>query len=72
MKAEPGSIEQKISDLYKMGLDSVRLNAEGAAPVKDAVAGILAISDRSQLTPVVARIHTAIANRFSASAWAPT
>ncbi len=26
MKAEPGSIEQKISDLYKMGLDSVRLN----------------------------------------------
>ena len=24
MKAEPGSIEQKISDLYKMGLDSVR------------------------------------------------
>ena len=64
MKAEPGSIEQKISDLYKMGLDSVRLNAEGAAPVKDAVAGILAISDRSQLTPVVARIHTAIANPF--------
>lgn len=47
-----------------MGLDSVRLNAEGAAPVKDAVAGILAISDRSQLTPVVARIHTAIANPF--------
>lgn len=30
-KAEPGSVEQKISDLYKMGLDSVRLNAEGAA-----------------------------------------
>ena len=73
MKAEPGSIEQKISDLYKMGLDSVRLNAEGAAPVKDAVAGILAISDRSQLTPVVARIHTPRSpTRFSASAWAPT
>ena len=50
MKAEPGSIEQKISDLYKMGLDSVRLNAEGAAPVKDAVGEILAIGDRAQLT----------------------
>ena len=45
MKAEPGSIEQKISDLYKMGLDSVRLNAEGVAPVKDAVGEILAIGD---------------------------
>ena len=49
-KAEPGSVEQKISDLYKMGLDSVRLNAEGAAPVKAAVEEILAIGDRAQLT----------------------
>ena len=33
LEAAPGSVEQKISDLYKMGLDSVRLNAEGAAPL---------------------------------------
>lgn len=64
MKAEPGSIEQKISDLYKMGLDSVRLNAEGAAPVKDAVGEILAIGDRAQLTGAIAGLHTAIANPF--------
>ena len=43
IEAAPGSVEQKISDLYKMGLDSVRLNAEGAAPVKAAVEEILAI-----------------------------
>ncbi len=31
--AAPGSITQKIGDLYAMGLDSVRLNNEGAAPI---------------------------------------
>lgn len=47
-----------------MGLDSVRLNAEGAAPIKAAVDGILAIGDRSQLTAAVARLHSSIANPF--------
>ena len=32
-KAKEGSVQQKITDLYTMGLDSVRLNKEGAAPV---------------------------------------
>ena len=62
--AAPGTVEQKISDLYKMGLDSVRLNAEGAAPIKAAVEEILAIGDRSQLTAAIARLHTSIANPF--------
>lgn len=31
--AVPGSVAQKIGDLYKMGLDSERLNSEGAQPV---------------------------------------
>ena len=62
--AAPGTVEQKISDLYKMGLDSVRLNAEGAAPIKAAVEEILAIGDRPQLTAAIARLHTSIANPF--------
>ena len=33
VKAKKGSVEQKIADLYNMGLDSTRLNAEGAAPI---------------------------------------
>ena len=33
LKTTPGSNEQKIVDLYKQGLDSVRLNKEGAQPV---------------------------------------
>ena len=32
-KAAKGTVEQKIADLYLMGLDSVRLNNEGVAPV---------------------------------------
>ena len=35
--AAPGSITQKIGDLYAMGLDSVRLNKEGAAPIMNDV-----------------------------------
>ncbi len=34
LKTEKGTVEQKIADLYLMGLDSVRLNNEGCAPVK--------------------------------------
>ncbi len=32
-KAAPGSNEQKIADIFAMGMDSVRLNREGAAPI---------------------------------------
>ncbi len=28
-----GSVAQKVNDLYKLGMDSVRLNAEGASPI---------------------------------------
>lgn len=37
-----GSNARKIADLYALGMDSVRLNAEGAAPVKADVARIQA------------------------------
>ena len=64
ISAAPGSVEQKISDLYKMGLDSTRLNAEGAAPLKSAVGEILSVEDRGQLTGIVAKLHTTVANPF--------
>lgn len=47
-KAKKGSVEQKIADLYKMGLDSTRLNAEGIAPVKpylEALEGISSLEE---------------------------
>lgn len=62
VEAAKGSVEQKIADLYKMGLDSVRLNTEGAAPIKGAVEEILSIRDRAQLTPAIATLHASTAN----------
>ena len=32
-KSEPGTIAQKIGDIYNMAMDAGKLNAEGAAPI---------------------------------------
>ncbi len=63
-KAEAGSVEQKISDLYKMGLDSARLNSEGAAPIRPTVERILAVTDRAELTALIAELHASVSNPF--------
>ena len=39
-----GSTAQKIGDLYKMGMDSVKLNTDGAAPIMEQLATINAAS----------------------------
>ena len=64
MEAAKGSVEQKISDLYKMGLDSARLNAEGAAPIQSKLGELLAITDRAQLTGAIADLHRSVGNPF--------
>ena len=57
VEAEFGSVEQKISDLYKMGLDEERLNAEGAEPIRQALDYILSIKDREELIAKIAQLH---------------
>ncbi len=64
LETAPGSVEQKIADLYKMGLDSVRLNAEGASPLAADLQLVEGLTDRKQLPEVLARIHMALANPF--------
>ena len=54
MKTKPGSVDQKIADLYKMGMDSVRLNEEGAAPIVPVVRSICAIDSKDALMKTVA------------------
>ena len=44
-----GTVNQKIADLYKLGLDSVRLNQEGAAPIRAELETILS-SGRQETT----------------------
>lgn len=56
--AEMGSIEQKISDLYKMGLDEERLNKEGAKPIKQALKEISKFKSREALIAELAKLHT--------------
>lgn len=56
-KYRNGTVEQKISDLYKMGLDSVRLNNEGCNPVKEKLALPASVADASGLASLVASLH---------------
>ena len=56
-EAEFGSVEQKISDLYKMGLDEERLNAEGAEPIRQTLNYILSINNREELIGKIAQLH---------------
>ena len=64
MTPEPGTVDQKIVDLYKMGLDSVRLNAEGIAPVKPSLDAIMAITDKAGLLEAVAQMHRSGSSPF--------
>ena len=57
MKTEKGTVEQKISDLYKQGLDSVKLNQDGAAPLKGILDRIYSIKDKNGLVELVADMH---------------
>ena len=59
-----GSVDRKITDLYKLGLDSVRLNTEGAGPVEGKVAELLSVSGRGELTAVLADLHKTVASPF--------
>ena len=54
-----GSVDQKIVDLYKLGLDSTRLNAEGAEPVKDELRIIYSAGDKKELVAVLAKLNLA-------------
>lgn len=60
---EYGSVGQKVSDLYRLGMDSVRLNNEGAAPVLEALAKINSMK-RADLTKMVADAHVSVGHLF--------
>ena len=55
----PGSAEQKIVDLYRMGLDSTRLNAEASSPLQPFLERVRSIRDRRGLVEAVAGMHSA-------------
>jgi len=62
-----GSIKQKVGDLYALGMDSVRLNNEGMAPLKAGIAQYQALT-RNGFSSAVADMHNGIADPFFNSA----
>ncbi len=59
MQTEPGSVQRKICDLYKLGLDSVRLNEEGAAPLQEDLMKIYSV-EREELTELLGMLHSSV------------
>ena len=54
---EPGSLKQKVGDVYNMVMDSVRLNEEGLNPVKPYLEKIQAIANNAELIKYAASNH---------------
>jgi putative endopeptidase len=65
-QAAAGSVEQKIGDLYRLGMDSVRLNAEGLTPVAGDLATIDAAEGRTGVSTLLATFHRTMGNPFFA------
>lgn len=57
MDQTPGGIPQKISTLYQLGMDSVRLNTQGIDPIREHLAQIAAVKDGNEFSKMVATMH---------------
>lgn len=53
---ETGSVGQKIGDLYKMAMDSTKLNREGVAPIQPLLDRIKAVKNNAELPVLVAQM----------------
>ncbi len=56
-KHEAGTNAQKIGDLYKLGMDSVKLNTDKAAPIMDQLAAINAASNVEDIIKLTGSIR---------------
>ena len=59
MKTEQtaGTIPYKIATIYQLGMDSVKLNADGAAPIMEQLNQIDAIADKAAFTETLVAMH---------------
>ena len=46
---EAGSVAQKVGDLYRIAMDSVKLNSDGVAPIREELAQIAALKEKGEL-----------------------
>ncbi|MBQ6709913.1 MAG: M13 family metallopeptidase [Bacteroidales bacterium] len=59
-----GSVGAKIRMMYNMGLDSLKRNADGAAPVAGQLEAIKAVSDMKELSAMVGKMHVESSSPF--------
>ena len=59
-----GSVGAKIQMMYNMGLDSLKRNADGAAPVAGQLKAIKAVSDMKELSAMVGKMHVESSSPF--------
>lgn len=52
---EAGSVAQKVGDLYKIVMDSVKLNKEGVAPIKADLEQIASLKDKEAVYALLCR-----------------
>lgn len=52
-----GSTGQKIGDMYKLGMDSLKLNTEGATPIKDQLAEINAANTVDDIITLAGKVR---------------
>ena len=57
LEAAKGSVDQKISDLYKMALDSTTRNNLGAKPIQPYIAKIQAVGNHEQLAALLGEMN---------------
>ena len=58
-RAQPGSVAQKVGDLYNVAMDSVKLNQDGVKPILSHLEKIAAVKDRNELSRLVAGMRRA-------------
>lgn len=56
-KNQPGTVGQKIGDLYNIAMDSTKLNKEGAAPIKPYLKKIAALKGKSGISSLMAEMR---------------
>jgi len=66
-----GSNAQKVGDIYRMGIDSIRLNEQGATPILHQLKAIAAAKDKQDVIRLMAEVSRYAGNPFFAFAVGP-
>ena len=61
---QQGTNAQKVGDLYSMGIDSVKLNADGYEPIKPLLSEIEAATSKKDIVKLMASVSKYAANPF--------